>query len=859
MRILFNTKHTNEASTELNTALLRYLNTFKDVRIDFFNSNYHEYDVVLFMGYDPEIEKARKANPKVKIGVIDPRPPMSNQPIGADFILANGLEMKDWYSKYTENIFLYYIYPPLSTKGIKTPSDHRKVIIGYHGNKVHLTSMSPRITKAMEMLADEHEIEFWAMYNIEKLGLWDSELERHPKIKVKHIQWSEHNYIECISKVDIGIVPGLIPTYKTKKPSFQIIKKWLFNEHESDYLLAFKATSNAGRIIVFAQLGIPVIADMYPSALQFIEDGINGFVCYSTDAWYLALKRLAGDNELRHAIASNMKKKFDETISPEVLNSKLIEFIKTISFPLSAIQYCLEAGNVRSEELDILAIPTTVIQDAFFSFFTIGEANVSGDLRKLLRKNLANGVYSSPSAPVLPLYQRPFVLSEKCKIELVEHHLAHAASACYTSGLYNEKALVVTLDGVGDGVSTAIWRFEKNRIEKLQQYDASSSLGWFYANATEALEWRHGSDEWKVMGLAPYGVPHPGALKGYHPEFKEGILVKGHGYGNFGRWNDHGANHYHGKDALALNKIAQKLGREDFSAEVQRVVEEQAFNLILPWLEREKTRHLLCAGGFFLNVKFNQKLWYKDRLDTQWIYPNCGDSGLPVGAALYVYYMSHPEKRHVRLTDLYSGPQFSNEEIKKILEDRGVSYRYVENPSEEAAKYLTKNYVLGWFQGRMEAGPRALGNRSILMSPLRAENKDLINKKIKYREPFRPFCPSMLYEKQDYLINPRDERFMVTSFDVKEEKKGAIPAVIHIDGTARPQMVKREINPRYYDLIMAFGNLTGEYVILNTSFNIKGEPIVCNPREAIKCFYDTGIDVLIMNNFVIEKPNIGSK
>jgi carbamoyltransferase len=288
---------------------------------------------------------------------------------------------------------------------------------------------------------------------------------------------------------------------------------------------------------------------------------------------------------------------------------------------------------------------------------------------------------------------------------------------------------------------------------------------------------------------------------------------------------------------------------------VQRISEEQASNIILPWLEKEQTRRVLCAGGFFLNVKFNQKLWYSNQVDVQWVYPNAGDSGLAVGSALYAYYDTHPEAEPAKLEHLYHGSEYSNEEIQKILDERGLVYTCVEDPSDVAARYLVENYVLGWFQGRMEAGPRALGNRSILMSPLRAENKDLINRKIKYREPFRPFAPALPVEKMhEYLVNAREECFMTCSFDVVPEKRSSIPAVVHVDGTARPQMVKREQNPRYYDLIMKFGELTGEYVVLNTSFNVKGEPIVCHPREALKCFFDTGMDVLIMNNYVIEKP-----
>ncbi len=563
----------------------------------------------------------------------------------------------------------------------------------------------------------------------------------------------------------------------------------------------------------------------------------------------------------------------DGKIVADVAEERFSRIKNDASFPINSILYCLKEGNINSDMLDCLAIPTSSFQRDFRSFFSIpadivprrmGRASkirsrISGFVR---RNNLRDDPYTSTNKTVLPLYQTPLKLSDRCKILLIEHHLAHASSACYTSGLIDEKALVVTMDGRGDDVSVAIWRFNNNKISKLKSFDGRGSVGWFYACATEAMGWRQSSDEWKVMGLAPYGVPKPGVLKGFYPEYKDGYLVTPHDYGEFGRWNDHGANHYHSKDSIELRKIVNKIGRKDFAAEVQRISEEQAMNIILPWLAKEKTKHLLCAGGCFLNVKLNQKVWYSGEVDTQWVYPNCGDSGLSVGAALLAHHTNCDcdNERHNVLTSLYHGPGFSDEEIKLILDDRGLDYKFVENPSEEAADYLIKNNIVGWFRGRMESGPRALGNRSIIMSPLRAENKDIINKKVKFREAFRPFTPSLLYEKAgDYFVNIREEKYMVCSFAVRAEKRSKIPAVVHIDGTARPQMVKREYNRFFYDLIKSFGDRTGEYVVLNTSFNIKGEPIVLHPREALRCFYDTGIDVLFLNNFVIEKPAVKKK
>jgi len=542
----------------------------------------------------------------------------------------------------------------------------------------------------------------------------------------------------------------------------------------------------------------------------------------------------------------------DGKIVADIAEERFTRIKNDHSFPVNSINYCLEVGGIDSTEIDYLVIPDKHIRQNFFTFFDIPDSiniYVNTEKEQLVR-----------TAKKLPEYLKRFKLSEQCHIKLIEHHLSHAASTCYSSGLSKEKSLVITMDGVGNGTSTAIWRFQNNKIIPLKLMDKSSSLSWFYSNATEALDWRHGSEEWKLMGLAPYGESNSNFLKGYYPEFKKGELVKSHAFPDFHVLDDHGAYHYHGKDASELKKLVKQIGRENFAAEVQRVVEQQALNIIIPWLEKEGTRNICCSGGFFHNVKFNQKLWETGMLDNHWVYPNAGDSGLAVGAALYTYYSINHNENCNRLEDLYKGPEYSDDEISKILDERFIKYKYVENPSRKAAEYLSKNLVVGWFQGRMESGPRALGNRSILMSPLRAENKDIINKKVKFREGFRPFAPSLLIEKkEEYLENSRNEEFMTCSFSVKKCKVSIIPAVTHIDETTRPHMVKSNINPLYYDLIKEFGDITGEYIVLNSSFNVKGEPIVCNPREAIKCFYDTGMDILILGKFVIEKSDLGKR
>jgi carbamoyltransferase len=553
----------------------------------------------------------------------------------------------------------------------------------------------------------------------------------------------------------------------------------------------------------------------------------------------------------------------DGEIKAAIAEERLTRAKNDATFPIAAIEWCLDWCGLEAADLDmVVSAGRTLRLDtrAFFDFppgTGPEDASIKGRIKGAIRDRYFSGLGAVRGD--LPLYREKLKLRRDCKVVTVEHHLAHAASAYYTAGLGNERCLIATMDGIGDVTSCALWRGEGNRITPIRSYGADSSVGWFYGNATEGLGWRHGSDEWKVMGLAPYGTPQPGALRGFHPEFANGQLVRPHDYGTFGIWRDHGAQHFHGRDAAALGKIASSMGREDFSAEVQRVVEEQMLAFIVPSLKEERTRKICCAGGCFLNVKFNQKLWYTGEVDDQWVYPDPGDAGLAVGAGLHAYYAHNPDKTNSRINNLYWGPSYEDEEIETILKERGLVYEKPADLSSHVADLLVKNYAIGWFQGRMEAGPRALGGRSILMSPLHADNKDRINAKVKYREAFRPFCPSMLAEHRDtYLVNARDERFMITSFEVQDSKRESIPAVVHVDNTVRPQLVYRETNARYYDLIKAFGERTGEYLVLNTSFNVKGEPIVCHPREAIKCFFDTGLEALVLGSFVILKPNLNN-
>jgi carbamoyltransferase len=545
----------------------------------------------------------------------------------------------------------------------------------------------------------------------------------------------------------------------------------------------------------------------------------------------------------------------DGRIVADVAEERFSRVKHDAGLPVSAIASCLELARLELADIDAVAVPTESELPGLNDLFDLYEGpheQGSG----MLRAAATSRRLPMPALPRRPVYARRYPLPRHTELVKVHHHLAHAASAYYTSG-YDGRQLIVTLDGIGDGFSGAVWRGEGGRIEPLERFGRAGSLGWFYGNVTEALGWAHGDGEGTVMGLAAYGDTDRvhGALAAFHPQFEHGALVRPHEFTPIHPWNEHGAYQWHSSEAATIAQLIPRFGRERLAAEAQRVLEEQVGQIIYPWLEREDTRALACSGGVFLNVKVNQRIWQSRKVERQHIYPNPGDGGLAAGAALHVYHDAHPGAPIVSLEHLYLGPRYSDEDTARLICDRRLEATRRDDVVEFAARQLAENRIVAWFQGRMESGPRALGNRSILMNPRRAENKDLLNARVKFREAFRPFCPSVAAECADaYLQQARPEPFMITSFDVCEDKRNVVPAVVHVDGTIRPQTVDRHANPRYWELIDAFGKLTGERTVLNTSFNVKGEPIVCSPRDAIRAFYDTGLDCLIIGNYVLTKP-----
>lgn len=536
--------------------------------------------------------------------------------------------------------------------------------------------------------------------------------------------------------------------------------------------------------------------------------------------------------------------------------------------PTRSLEFCLKQAGIEIKDVSLVVVPSIAKQNDIEILLgrnvktavkrVVSEKKTG--FKDLLRIGLVEGSRLlnmwTPISP--PSYVKTYKYPELRDILYIEHHLAHAASAYYTSG-FTKKTLVITADGSGDGLSTTVWVGENGKLTPRLKLGRKSSLGAFYGLVTEALGWWVGDGEGKTMGLAPYGSTEKtyGILNEYLPVFKNGYLKKGYDWGFPGIWNDLGGAHWHFRDTFKVLKLIKRYGRENIAAEAQRVLEETIVEFISDWVEKEKVDELVLSGGIFLNVKANQRIWEAGIVKKMHVYPDAGDSGISAGAALFGYFLYNADSTIPKLKNLYFGPEYTNDDIESVLKVRQIKYQKLSNREliKKTADLLAKNKIVAWFQGRMEVGPRALGNRSILMNPGKAENKDIINKTVKYREAFRPFCPSMTEEaSKKYLELPMpNASFMVVSFNVPENVQKEIPAVVHVDGTARPQIVKRSDNPMFYDLIHEFGKITGCGVLLNTSFNIRGEPVVASPEDAVKCFYDTGLDYMVIGNFLVSK------
>jgi carbamoyltransferase len=552
----------------------------------------------------------------------------------------------------------------------------------------------------------------------------------------------------------------------------------------------------------------------------------------------------------------------DNQIIADVSEERYVRIKHYAGLPINSINFCLNAGKISFDEIDYIAISSEITDPKLRILFNLTDEKFN----QIITNNLPQISFSKRVKSVIknkityhespPLYMSFFNLALKTKVIKVDHHLSHASSAFCTSGF--QDCLIITCDGVGDNTSVAIWKGCEGNLKEIKKYDTSGSFGWFYSLVTEALGWWVGDGEGKTMGLAPYGerkvVLDKEVLVNYLPGYQNGEITKGVDFGNVKYFKEFDAFHWHFPDAIKIKKVVQDYGAENVAAEAQHLLEESLLNFIRYWVKKENARNLATSGGVFLNVKLNQKIIEDNIVENYYIFPNAGDAGLALGAALYISQNFSKENTTQKIGRIYWGPEYSNDEIESILKERNLRYRKSDNISQEAAKALAEQKIIGWFQGKMESGPRALGGRSILFDPRKPENKDIINMRVKFREPFRPFCPSIMEEyAHEYLSTNYKDRYMITACNVKDEKRNVIPAVTHVDGTCRPQLISRQINKRFWELLDNFRQYTGVPVILNTSFNIKGEPIVCSPRDAIKCFFDTGLDLLCIGDFIVTK------
>jgi carbamoyltransferase len=517
-------------------------------------------------------------------------------------------------------------------------------------------------------------------------------------------------------------------------------------------------------------------------------------------------------------------------------------------FPALAIRACLEFARMRPEELDFVCQGWSPPRVGFLH-----------DLR-----NYASGKQPVDSRALLHT-TRQFVSMwhqrggeirfrsmfgpTKARFRFVDHHVAHAISAYAFSGF--DEAAVLVLDGRGAWEATSLWHGRGGNLEHVWTIPWPNSLGLFYAQFTQYLGFQPYSDEWKVMGLAPYGE---GGIN-----LREFIVPDDNPYRVATRM-------LIGRDSAPCAAIEARLGpkrapeseidarHKNLAFAVQDACEQAMMTLARAAVEKTGCRSLCLAGGVALNSKANGKILASGLVDRIFIQPAAGDDGVCLGAALAPYLDGGGKLPVHKMRHAFLGSESSDAEIEKVLRTYKLRATRAADPAKTAAEMLAGGKILGWFQGRMEFGPRALGSRSILADPRDPEMNAKVNNAVKFREWWRPFAPSILAEAADqYLESSMDSPFMVLTAQVKPEKRGVIPSVTHVDGSARPQTVERDVNPLYWNLINEFGQRTGVPVVMNTSFNLRGEPIVCTPTDAVRTFFSSGMDALIIGSFVVEK------
>ncbi len=554
-------------------------------------------------------------------------------------------------------------------------------------------------------------------------------------------------------------------------------------------------------------------------------------------------------------------------------------------FPKNAVLYCLAEANIKADDLDHVVF----YEKPFLKFERLLETYLAFAPRGF--------VSFSKSMPLWikdKLFQKLTIIKDlentldssvdwQDKLLFSEHHLSHAASAFYPSPF--SSAAVLTMDGVGEWTTTSLAVGKDNQLEVLKEIHFPHSLGLLYSAFTYYTGFRVNSGEYKVMGLAPYGEPkYVDQIKDHLIDIKEdGSFKLNMKYFNYCTGLTMTSSSFNelfgGPPREPESDLTQK--EMDLAASIQKVTEEVVLKLAKNIRNSTGEKNLCLAGGVALNCVANGIIVKEKIFDKVWIQPAAGDAGGSLGAALSAYYLMLGNNRKMStgldaMRGSYLGPDFSNDEIAGVLQSKGANYHEYDHEEiiNRTAKALADGKAVGWMQGRMEFGPRALGSRSIIADPRSPIMQKQLNLKVKYRESFRPFAPSILRERvSEWFDQDVDSPYMLLVSNIIDSKRkieanenqalfgvdkineirSEIPAITHVDFSARLQTVHQETNPMYWELINRFNELTGCPIIVNTSFNVRGEPIVCNPEDAFKCFMGTELDILVAGNFILEK------
>ncbi|MCQ9205433.1 MAG: carbamoyltransferase [Omnitrophica bacterium] len=526
--------------------------------------------------------------------------------------------------------------------------------------------------------------------------------------------------------------------------------------------------------------------------------------------------------------------------------------------PINSVNFCLKQTGLNPAEIDCIAYPWSVkiLKQKKVEYFLRTICKRPARARKRLFRTKKD--FNDQKNLIYQVFNLCGFNASKARINWIEHHIAHAASSFCFSGM--DEAAILSLDVGGEITSSLMGNVLNKKINKFREIICPDSLGAFYSTMTDYLGFKRGNGEYKVMGMAPYG--DSSKLNFDHIIWwndKKKIYRCSDNY----VWVQRGERFrmdkiYSKKMVLGFGPQREGDGLAEpyihIAAVTQKKLEDITLRLVEAYLKKELKRHgnLCFAGGIALNVSLNKTLLALPYVKNLWVQPAAHDSGSSLGAAAYVAFQAGEDIEPMR--HVYLGPEFSNQEIEEELKKFNFPFSLENDICEVAADLLNKGKIVGWFQGRMEWGPRALGNRSILGNSTIKGTADKINALIKFREKWRPFCPSILKEHaQDILGSTHPAPFMTIAFKVNPEWRQRIPEVVHVNGTCRPQVVEKETNPKFYKVIENFYKKTGVPVVINTSLNRRGEPIVCTPKDALVMFEGSGLEYLAMGDFLVKK------